>query len=125
MSTLGTIKNFTSAGAIAPYRIVAAGASDGIVKQATAATDKLLGCTGVGRVDAAEKRIDVCLDNVQKIEFGGDVAFGDPLTSDAQGRAIKAEPAAGANVRVVGNALESGSLGVIGDVHIVPSTLQG
>lgn len=125
MSTLGTIKNFTSAGAIASYRIVAAGASDGIVKQATAASDKLLGCTGVGRVDAADKRIDVCLDNIQQIEFGGDVAFGDPLTSDAQGRAIKAEPAAGANVRVVGNALESGSLGVIGYVHIVPSTLQG
>jgi hypothetical protein len=122
---LGLIKNFTSAGAIAKYRIVATDATSGVVKQATAATDKIIGCTGVAGVDAADKRIDVCMDDIRDIEFGGDVEFGDLLTSDAQGRAVVAAPAAGANVRIVGTAMEDGAIGVIGKVHVIPSSLQG
>lgn len=122
---LGLIKNFTSAAAITKYRLVAADATSGVVKQAAASTDAIIGCTGVAGVDAADKRIDVCMDDIRDVEFGGDVAFGDPLTSDAQGRAIKAEPAAGSNVRIAGYAMEDGAVDVIGKVHINPSTLQG
>lgn len=122
---LGLIKNFTSAGAIPKFRLVAATATDGIVAQAATATDKIIGTTGPAGVDGADKRIDVCLDGIRDVEFGDDVVFGDPLTSDAEGRAIPAAPAAGSNVRIVGTAMENGGVGVIGKVHVVPSTLQG
>ncbi len=119
------VQNYTAEGEVKQRRIIAAGSADGMVKQATAATDALMGVSGIQGTAGADQRVDVIMDKIQDVEFGGVVAFGDPLTSDAEGRAIKAEPVAGANVRIVGFAMENGGAGVIGKAHIVPQIMQG
>ncbi len=57
--------------------------------------------------------------------FGGDVAFGDPLTSDAEGRAIKAEPADSETIAIAGHAMCSAKAGVVGDMHVLPGYISG
>lgn len=124
MQHFGLIKNYTTEGAIDKRRFVTFGATEGHVKRAGVG-DPILGTTAVRGAAAADERVDVCLDNMREVVFGGVVAFGDPLTSDAEGRAIKATPAAGANVPIAGRAMSAGQLGTIGHVHLVPSILQG
>ncbi len=121
------IKNFTALGAIARYRIVKYGAADGEVLQGAAATDALLGVVAlpsdVGAV--AGEHVDVITHGLGEVEYGGAVTRGDPLTSDAQGRAVTAAPAAGANNRIIGFANVSGVLGDIGQVDISKGQVQG
>ncbi|REM14738.1 DUF2190 domain-containing protein, partial [Mycobacterium tuberculosis] len=73
----------------------------------------------------AGDRIDGVRLGIAEVEYGGAVAAGDPLTSDASGRAIVAAPAAGANARLVGFAEVAGVLGDIGSVFISPCVMQG
>ena len=60
-----------------------------------------------------------------EVEYGGTVAAGDLLTSDAQGRAVIASPASGTNARIVGIAEYSGALGDIGVIDLSLGSLQG
>ncbi|MBB4268281.1 capsid cement protein [Roseospira visakhapatnamensis] len=122
---LGLTLNFTSAGVIAPHRIVAATATDDQVAQGTAATDKLIGVTGPRGAEAAGKPVDVMLSGVQQVTAGGAFAMGDPVTSASDGKAVLAAPAAGANARVVGIALEAGATDALTRVLIVPGLMQG
>lgn len=118
------MKNYTSSGAIAAYRIVKMGANDGEVAQAAAATDLLMGVTGeIG--SASGERVDIHKMGIARIEFGGNVTRGNLLTSDASGKAVVAAPAAGANARIIGFAEVSGVSGDIADVLIAPSVMQG
>lgn len=121
---VGLIKNFTAEGAIEKRRFVTFGATEGNVKRAGVG-EAILGTTAIRGAKEAGARVDVCMDNIREIEFGGTVEFGDLLTSDADGKAIKANPSAGANVPVAGRAMSAGGAGVIGHVHISPSVLQG
>jgi hypothetical protein len=108
--------NKTASGAIAPYRIVKATAADGVVAQAAAATDKMVGVSGqAGAADT--ERIDIEHAGVAPVEYGGNVAYGDPLTSDAQGRAVVAVLAS----RQIGIAQEAGDLGTIGSMLLAPA----
>lgn len=118
-------KSFTSGGAIAPYRIVKPGTSDGKVLQAAAATDSLMGVSGSLGVDASDKRIDIIKSGIAEVEYGGNVSRGVPLTADADGKAVAAAPATGANVRVIGFAEVSGVVGDIGSMLIAPGVYQG
>ena len=68
---------------------------------------------------------DVHLYGVAEVEYGGNVARGDYLTSDATGRAIAAAPAAGVNAAIIGQALVSGVAGDIGVTVLHPSRIQG
>lgn len=120
----GLIKNYTAEGIIEKFRLVKFGAQDAHVARAGVG-DKLLGTTTVQGASAAGKRVDVCLDRIRQVEYGGPVAFGDELTSDAAGRAIKAEPGAGVTLHTIGTAMSSGSLGTIGHVHTRPGTMTG
>jgi hypothetical protein len=110
-------KSRDAAGAIAPYRIIKHGATDYAVLQAAAATDAICGVTQ--QLGAAQgQRVDVAIGGVEtEVEYGGIVTRGDPLTSDANGKAVKAVPVAGQVVRTIGFADVSG---VAGDV--VPFT---
>lgn len=63
--------------------------------------------------------------NIEDVVFGGNVTRGQPLTADAQGRAVAAAPAAGANVYCIGFAEVSGVVGDIGTVIISPFIMQG
>ena len=124
MNDLGLIKNFTADGTIARYRIVAFGAAEGEAAQATG-DHPYLGTAMVRGAKEAGSRVDVAMDNLRDIEFGGAVAFGDWLTSDASGRAVTAAPAADAKMNVIGRAMTAGVVGSIGKVHVNPQQITG
>ncbi len=118
------IKNGTAEAAIAPYRIVKFGAADGGYVQSAAAADFNAGvCESVG--PASGERLDVVKAGIADVEFGGTVTRGQPLTSDANGKAVTAAPAAGANVRIIGFAEVSAVAGDIGQVWVKPGIMQG
>lgn len=118
------IKQGVAEAAIAPYRITKAGTSDGSYLQAAAATDFLNGvCESVG--PEAGERLDVVKAGIADVEFGGTVARGEPVTADASGKAVKAAPAVGANVRIIGFAEVSAVAGDIAPVLIAPGVIQG
>ena len=124
MSNPGMIKTAIAETALAKFRIVTPGASDGYVKQAGAATDALTGVTE-GFAYAIGDRPSIVRSGITDVEYGGNVTRGQPLTADASGRAIAAAPAAGSNVRIIGYAEVSGVLGDIGSVFIAPGVMQG
>jgi hypothetical protein len=123
MSSLA--KNFIAEAAVPAYRITKPGAAAGKVLVAAAATDKLNGVSH--EISAAiGERVDVHKSGIRHIEAGGAFAVGDPLTSDGVGRAILANPAAGANARIIAFAEEQATaLGDIVYCQIVPGVMQG
>jgi hypothetical protein len=117
-------KNYTAEAAISPYRIVKWGAADSQVLQATGVADKLIGIQNeVG--PALGERADVQRAGIAEVEYGGNVVRGDPLTSDATGKALAAAPAAGTNNYIIGFAEVSGAAGDIGLCLIAPGRIQG
>lgn len=115
----------TAAGAIAPYRFVKHGAADNQVAQAAGATDKLCGVVQQLGAAKAGDTVDIAKGGIVGIELGGPVTRGDPLTSDASGKAVVAAPAAGASVRIGGFAEVSGIAGDIIDMEYAPGVMQG
>ena len=109
MATPGVYKNFEAEGEIGPYGIVTHGTADYAVKAATGATVALVGTTDeLGKL--SNGRVDVCTGGIPEVALGGTVAAGDPLTSDASGKAVKATAAGN---RILGFALVSGASGDI------------
>lgn len=118
------IKGGTAEAAIAAYRIVKPGTTDGSYVQAAAAADALMGvCESVG--PALGERVDVVKAGIAEVEFGGTVARGGPVTADANGKGVAAAPAAGSNVRIIGFAEVSAVAGDIAPVWIEPGLMQG
>lgn len=124
MKYLGLIKNFVATATIPKYRIVGFGPEEGKASPATPAS-KLLGVSGVRGAKEASSRVDVYMSDIQPVEFGAAVAFGDWLVPDAEGRAIPAAPAADAQVEVIGRAMEAGGEGTIGKAHINVQQITG
>jgi len=136
MKIEGLITNYDAAGTINPRRICKFDASDTTVVQASAATDALLGVSdpvgtelyGVpdsnGVVNTGEP-VDVHRNGIAPVDYGGNVTRGDPLTSDANGKAVAANPSSGSNVRIIGYAEVSGVDGDVGAVFIAPGVMQG
>lgn len=118
-------KGYTAGGAITKHRILKFGAADGVVLQAAAATDLLVGVQSELSVASGERASAAMVGNIEDVEYGGNVTRGAWLTSDADGKAIAAAPASGANVNVIGQAEISGVSGDIGRVIICPGTMQG
>ncbi|MCW5720422.1 MAG: hypothetical protein KIS86_04690 [Devosia sp.] len=115
-------KSYRVASAIAGYLIVAASATDKVVEVANSATDPLLGAAGsMGAPEGG--LVDVDLAGIGEVRIGGDVDFGDPLTSDANGKAVKAVPVAGSVVRIIGFAQADGADGDIAPYLIAPGVL--
>ena len=109
MATPGIYKNFEAEGEIGPYVIVTHGTADYAVKAATGASVALVGTTDeLGKL--SNGRVDVCTGGIPEVALGGTVAAGDPLTSDASGKAVKATAAGN---RILGFALVSGASGDI------------
>lgn len=124
--TRALTKTFTAAtAAVRARRIVKFDASDVNVVEAAAATDLSLGITT--EIDAAiGEPIDVQLLGIGEVVAGAAYARGAKLTSDAQGRAIAAAPAAGANAQIIGIAMEAAlAAGDIRPVLITQSVMQG
>jgi len=117
-------KSFTAGAAVAKRRIVKHGASAGQAIQAAAVGDAMFGVSG--DLDAASgDPVDVHVAGIPEVEYGAAVAAGDPITSDAVGRAVKAAPIAGVNNNVIGHAMVPGVIGDIGSVIIAAGSLQG
>lgn len=129
-------KTMTADGAVTKYRIVKKGSNEDDAAQGSAATDASLGISQHDAVDNEVLRI--MLVGISKVEFGGTVAQGDLLTSDANGKAVAvtrhthSENAAGAYTqsattgvgsaeRAVGIAMSDAVSGDIGTVLIQPS----
>lgn len=119
------IENFDAEAAISPHRIVKYGAADLGVLHGAAATDKMCGVSDSLGADASGDRVDIVTHGVTDVEYGGAVTRGDWLTSDANGKAVAAAPAAGVNNNVIGQARVSGVDGDIGKVRLVPHQIQG
>jgi hypothetical protein len=106
------IKSFQATSvAIAAYLIVTAAANDK-VELANAPSDLLIGTSGSLGADA-DGMVDVTMNGFGEVTLGGSVAFGDPITSDANGKGVKGEPSEAGQVRYIGFAMEAG---VAGDV---------
>lgn len=136
MGTPTLTKNFVAEAAIAKRRIVKFGTADGKALQAAAASDAMYGVSA--ELDAAiNERADVVVAGLAEVEYGGNVTRGDPLTADADGKAVvatrhthtentagayaqNATTAAASAVRIVGWAMVSGVVGDIGLAQIAP-----
>jgi hypothetical protein len=125
MANPGFSKSYIAATAVAAYTIVKpSGVNDGEVVPAAAATDAVLGVAQ--NVDVAQGQlVDVVHEDSANVKLGGTVAFGDPITSDANAKGVKANPGAGTNNRIIGFALASGVAGDIIPVAIHLGSLQG
>lgn len=106
------------------FLIAKPGANDDTFAQATASTEPLVGVfqhtTG-----AAGDEVRVALSGITNIKLGGTVTRGDKLTSDANGKAVAAAPAAGVNANYVGIALASGVVDDIIPMLLRQGTFQG
>jgi hypothetical protein len=112
------LKQYIAETAIAVYRIVKFGSTDDYMVQAAGATDGLIGISG-GIAAIIAERVDVIKSGIADVEYGGVVTRGDPITSDANGKAVKA--VAGQNI--IGFAEASGVSGDIGSCLISPHVL--
>lgn len=81
-------KTLQASGNIAAYRIITMDA-DRLAAQATAATHALIGTSDeLGK--QPNGTVDVAMSDIPEVESGAAIAVGDPLTADAEGRAVKA-----------------------------------
>lgn len=121
MAIAGLRKTYTAAAAVAANRIVKFTATPGEVVQAAAATDKLMGISHPANVGVdVGRRIDVALSGIEPLQFAGICAAGDPVTADADGKGVKANPAAGTQCRIIGYVQVATAAGDIADVLIAP-----
>ncbi len=108
--------NRTAGATINPYRLVTTGStSSELDLQASGASSPLIGVNGNRAAEFGE-RFDCGVLGLYPVEYGGDVARGNKLTSDAQGRAVAVTP--GSSAQVIGVAWEDGDEGTIGSVLI-------
>jgi hypothetical protein len=117
-------KNYTAEAEVKKHRIVKFGAADGQVIYADSATAKSIGVSMELDSDAGD-RVDVTRTGMPAVEYGGTVAAGDLLTSDAEGRAVVAAPSTGGNMRIIGIAEHAGSVGDIGCMALGFGSMQG
>lgn len=114
-------KSLRAPAAIAGNVIVAA-SSGQAATTASSATSPSIGVSdsmgaGAGGI------VDIVQVGWGEVRAGGNIVFGDPLTADAQGRAVKAVAAAGTVVRIVGFAMSDAALGDIIPINVVPSVI--
>ncbi len=120
----GLVKSCRTDAAVEPYTIIAFAGPRNAVRQASAATDPLAGIADSQGGDAGGL-VDVQLSLVAEVRAGGTIAAGDRLTSDADGRAVKAVKQAGQTVAVIAIAQVPAVAGDVFDALIAPGFLDG
>ncbi|RWC58913.1 capsid cement protein [Mesorhizobium sp.] len=118
------IRSYAASAAIAAFRFVAFSdaANSQTIAQGAAATDPLIGVSDKMGGDVGDM-VDVVRGGLASITLGGTVAAGDPLTSDASGKAIKCVAATGVAKRVMAWADQPGVANDIIDCHVAPSVI--
>ena len=116
------IRSFEAASAVGGRLIVAASGTAGKVAAGAAATDKNFGVSE--RVGGpAGEMLDVTVAGLTEVVAGGDLDFNDPVTADANGRAVKAVAVEGETVFVVGFIRAEGTTGDVLPIHVAPSLI--
>lgn len=119
----GLFRSYEAIALIAAYRIAAFGdaANSSKIVTASSATQPLAGTTGqVG--GGAGAMVDLAKTAIPQVQLGATVAAGDPLTSNATGKAIKATVA---GQRIIGFAEQPGIADDIIDYFSAPGVLGG
>lgn len=116
--------SYTADAAITARSIVKAGAADGSVALASAATDLLVGVSEYG-CTAAGDRLDIVKEGIVWVKAGGTITRGQPVTTDASGQAVAAAPATGVNNRIIGFAEKSCVSGDLVEVFLSFGYMQG
>ncbi|HHG4777649.1 TPA: hypothetical protein ACPWIL_006085 [Pseudomonas aeruginosa] len=108
------IESRRAAADVAPFRIASYDDTEGEFAQATGPNAApLMGLVGsLGAV--AGVVCDVIRSGPAELEYGAEVAFGDPLTADSDGRGVKAKP----GEAFIARADEAGDEGTIGRVFL-------
>lgn len=119
-----SIYPYTASADVAGRRIVKHGAADLAAVQATASTEAYAGVSAPMGATSGQV-LDVVEHGQAEIEYGGNVTRGDPLTADANGKAIKATPGAGVVAQVIGYARISGVAGDYGSIAISRGQIKG
>lgn len=119
------VKTFTAGAAIAHGRLVKVGAADGVVVQCSAAGDGIFGVSDCPGGVTQGSRVDVVLLGVTELEFGGTVNRGALVTSDADGKAVAAAPAAGVNNGTGGRNAVTAAAGDRLPHFFIPGQIQG
>lgn len=113
-------KSLIATTAIPARRFVNYGAADGTGIPAVDATKFIVGVSSE-IATAVDERASVHMNgNIADIDYGGTIARGDPLTSDAAGKAIKATVA---GQHIGGWAEVSGVSGDVGSCVVAPGKL--
>ncbi len=116
------IVGFSTASPVYPCRLVCADPERvGGVVQAAGDGRPFVGVSDLRGASGAAV-VDVCLSGIEIVEYGDVVAVDDPLTSDAQGRAVPVNASA-ARAAVVGFAMQAGDVGDKGAVRLAPFIL--
>lgn len=119
------IRSYLAAAAIEGFRIVkfSAPAASRDVITATANDEPFAGTSD--RMGASLGGMcDVVRSGFGCVQLGGAVSAGDPLTSDDEGKAVKAVPAAGETISIVGYADAPGVADDIIDYLVAPGLLH-
>ena len=123
----GFIKSRVAAGAIAPWSIAAFTGNRNEVAQAAGSSTGLAGITdylGIGSTES-DRMVDLQLTEVADVQAGGTIAAGDPVTSDANGKAIKALRVPDAEVFCIGIAQGPAVAGDVFGVLVSPFVITG
>jgi len=97
--------------------------SDNSVQQATGSTVPFVGTSDTMGADQGDM-CDVHRQGLPPVTLGGPVEAGDPLTSNADGKAIKAMPSAGTTVHFFGYADQPGVADDVIDYFAAPGALH-
>ena len=89
MAVTRLFKTWDVEGDLAPHRIVTFAETPGLAAQASDPGQTLIGTTDELGLQS-NGRADIAMSAQPEVEAGEAVAFGDPLTTDAEGRAVKA-----------------------------------
>lgn len=124
MSQIRNHPGYKAEAAVGAFLIIKPGATDNSCVPAAAAGDDLIGTADALAKDIGEI-VDVPSAGIGEVLLGGAVTRGKPITSDAAAKGVQAAPAAGANVRIIGFAAESGVAGDVIRYHIGLGVMQG
>lgn len=107
------IKGYYADGVVPAFRFVAYGSEDGTCKTATDSDTALMGVSdSLATKDG--QLVDVIREGIGEVMYADDVAYGDYLKPDAEGKAVVAAE----GEVYMGRAEESGDNGVIGKIYL-------
>ncbi|WP_350316359.1 DUF2190 family protein [Pectobacterium aroidearum] len=118
MNIPGLITGHNAESAVTRRRLIVRGTADGAISQATGGTALIIGVSTAVDGEAGET-VDVIRSGLAPVTYGADVIADQPLTSDADGRAIPAT----AGTFVIGYAEYDGAEDDVGSVWIAPGQL--